>query len=447
MKIVILTSYGTRGDIQPYLALALRLKKEGHEVILAAGIEYASFIQERQVQYTPMHINVQEIFQLKQCRAFFYGKGKEKQEANIEWRKLLTIHIPKILDEIWVASQGADCLIYPPTLYPVWHIAEKLKIPAIISIAVPIVSVTAAFPAILLCANDLGKFLNRWSHRLQISMLMRSFREIVKQWCRNTLQVKSPGRFMNYLSRNGDPIPVLYPYSPMVLPMPGDWNNTTLASGYWFLERHEDWKPSVELESFLAKGPAPVFLGFGSMAARNPENTHHLILSALRIAGERGIICLGRSGMNANKKSDFVHYEEQIPYDWLFTRVKAVVHHGGSGTLGIGLRYGKPNIICPFIPEQTFWGNQVKRLNAGPSPIPQIPNEDFTAERLAEAIKTAVSDPMILRGAENLGKAIRNEDGLGNAVNFIHAQIEAYYRKESNTSNYYQRSINNNNPG
>lgn len=428
MKIVILTSYGTRGDVQPYLALALRLKKEGHAVTLAAGLEYASFIRERQIQYAPMRINVREILQSERCRAYFCGQGREKRNAVKEWGKSLAMHLPEILDDIRVASREADCLIYPPTLYPAWHIADKLKIPSIISFVVPAVSITSSFPAPLLRASDLGRLFNRWSHRTLILMLTQGFRRIVKQWCRDTLKVKPPSRFKNYLSRHGSPVPVLYAYSPMILPIPDDWNDTTLSSGFWFLERREDWRPAAELESFLAKGPPPVFIGFGSMAVRDPGRTDHLILSALRQSGERGIVSLGGSGMTARERHEFVHYEEQVPYDWLFPRVKAVVHHGGSGTLAFGLRAGKPNIVCPFTPEQRFFGNRINYLHAGPPPLPQVPREGFTAQRLSEAIKTAVSDPSILEGAENLGKAIRNEDGLGKAVKFIHAQIEAYHR-------------------
>ncbi len=424
MKITIITSYGTRGDVQPYLALALRLKEEGHEPTLVAGLEYAAFIRERQVDYAPMRINVRDILASKACAAFFNGVGKEKRDAMRAWGKALAAHLPDILDDIWAASQQADCLIYPPTLYPVWHIADKLKIPAIISFAVPAVSVTGAFPAPLLTASDSGKFLNRWSHRAAIMILTLGFRSSVKAWCRTTLKVEPPSLFKNYLSRNGTPIPVLYCYSQKLLPMPNDWNATTLASGYWFLEREEGWQPSPELEDFLSKGPPPVYLGFGSVLSADPERTNRLILSALRQSGERGIIAIGESGMTAQQGHEFVHYERYICHDWLFPRVKAVVHHGGSGTLAIGLRSGKPTVVCPFTAEQTFWGNQVQRLNAGPAPLAQVPQQGFTAEKLAEAIKTAVSDPVIQQGAEDLGKAIRNEEGLEKAVAFINAQID-----------------------
>lgn len=423
MKITIITSYGTRGDVQPYVALALRLKEEGHEPTLVAGLEYASFIRERQIQYAPMRINVSDILGSKACKAVFNGEGKAKRDAIKAWRQTLAAHLPDMLDDIWAASRQADCLIYPPTLYPVWHIADKLKIPAIISFAVPAVSVTGSFPAPWLRASDSGRFFNRWSHRAAIMMLTLGFRSIVKEWCRTTLKVQPPSLFKNYLSRNGAPIPVLYCYSRELLPMPDDWNDTTLVSGYWFLAGEEGWKPSPELENFLSKGPPPVYIGFGSMSSGDPERTKRLILSALRQSGERGIVAIGESGMTAQEGHEFAHFEAKICHDWLFPHVKAVVHHGGSGTLAIGLKCGKPTVVCPYTTEQKFWGNRVNRLNAGPPPVPQVPEEGFTAEALSEAIKIAVSDPSILKGAENLGKAIRNEDSLRKAVAFINAQI------------------------
>jgi sterol 3beta-glucosyltransferase len=111
---------------------------------------------------------------------------------------------------------------------------------------------------------------------------------------------------------------------------------------------------------------------------------------------------------------------EQAPHDWLFPRVKAVVHHGGAGTTAAGLHAGKPTITCPFFGDQPFWGQRVYELGVGPKPIPQ---KQLTAETLATAIQTAVSDARMVERAAALGEKIRAEDGVARAVEIIEATL------------------------
>jgi UDP:flavonoid glycosyltransferase YjiC (YdhE family) len=188
------------------------------------------------------------------------------------------------------------------------------------------------------------------------------------------------------------------------------------VTGYWFLDPAADWTPPSALVEFLATGPPPVYVGFGSMGNQSPEETADLVVQALLQAGQRGIILSGWSGLRTAEKPDSVFMLDSAPFSWLFPRVAAVVHHGGAGTMAAGLRAGVPSIVVPFFGDQPYWGQRVVELGVGPQPIPR---RRLTAERLAKAIQQAVSDQPMRQRATELGARIRAEDGVGRAVAIV----------------------------
>jgi UDP:flavonoid glycosyltransferase YjiC (YdhE family) len=152
------------------------------------------------------------------------------------------------------------------------------------------------------------------------------------------------------------------------------------------------------------------------MPNRSPEEAAALVIDALRMAGQRGILLTGWSGLEQSDLPEMVFRIDSAPHDWLFPRMAAVVHHGGAGTTGAGLRAGVPSILIPFFGDQFFWGERVARLGVGPKPIPR---PKLSAGRLAEAIRVAVSDGSMRARAAALGETICAEDGIGNAVRII----------------------------
>jgi sterol 3beta-glucosyltransferase len=168
---------------------------------------------------------------------------------------------------------------------------------------------------------------------------------------------------------------------------------------------------------FLNAGPPPVYVGFSSMIPRDPESTIHLALRALQAAGTRGI--LGSGWMPPDLHDDLpedVLVLDEIPHDWLFPRVAAVVHHGGAGTTGAAIRAGTPEVVVPFYADQPFWGARVTALGLGPPPIPE---KSLTAEALAMAIGIAVNDESIRRRSREAGELLRAEDGVEAAVGIV----------------------------
>jgi sterol 3beta-glucosyltransferase len=205
-----------------------------------------------------------------------------------------------------------------------------------------------------------------------------------------------------------------------VIPPPPDWDETSIATGYWFLERDEQWQPDPALQTFLQAGPPPVYIGFGSMPSQDAEAKLQVILAALAQTGARGIVATGWGGLAAAETPDTVYLLESAPHDWLFPQMAAVVHHGGAGTTAAGLRAGVPTIVCPFFGDQPFWGRRVAALGVGPAPIPQ---RRLTAKRLGAALESTLQDKAMHRRAQQLGELIRREDGVGRAIALIEKEV------------------------
>jgi sterol 3beta-glucosyltransferase len=209
---------------------------------------------------------------------------------------------------------------------------------------------------------------------------------------------------------------MLSAYSPSLIPHPPDWPENIHITGYFFLDSQAEWQPSTELKAFLEAGDPPVYIGFGSMAGRNPEQLARLVSEALVKSGQRGLLLTGWGGLRPELVPDNVFVVDAVPHSWLFPRMAAVVHHGGAGTTAEALRAGVPAVIVPFAFDQPFWGARVKALGLGPDPIPL---KKLTADALADAIRIAVTDSDMRQRADSCGKAIRTEDGTGNAAKVI----------------------------
>jgi sterol 3beta-glucosyltransferase len=222
-----------------------------------------------------------------------------------------------------------------------------------------------------------------------------------------------------YSQLHGQPLPMLYSFSPTVVPKPPDWGEHVHITGYWFLDPAPDWQPPARLVNFIESGPPPVYVGFGSMAHRNPQQTTQLVREALERSGQRGVFVAGWGGLagdNLPHRSADLFTLDSISHAWLFPRVAAVVHHGGSGTTGAGLRAGVPSVLVPHAGDQPLWARRVTELGVGPRPIPR---RQLTAGRLAAAITSALTDKDMRARAAALGEHIRAEDGVGQAIGII----------------------------
>jgi UDP:flavonoid glycosyltransferase YjiC (YdhE family) len=214
--------------------------------------------------------------------------------------------------------------------------------------------------------------------------------------------------------------PTLLAYSPSVVPTPADWPASVHVTGYWFLDEPAGWQPPADLVAFLEGGPPPVYVGFGSMPDREAQQMTALVVRALELCGQRGVLLSGWSGLGGATLPGTIHHLESIPHAWLFPRVAAVVHHGGAGTTAAGLRAGVPSIVTPFLSDQYFWAARVAALGVGPE---SVSYHKLTAERLAEMIRQATTDEAMRAQARVMGQRIEAERGVERAVELIEQYV------------------------
>jgi len=202
--------------------------------------------------------------------------------------------------------------------------------------------------------------------------------------------------------------PVLCAFSPTLVPRPADWPDNVHLTGFWFLEQPR-WEPPADLLAFLDDGPPPVYVGFGSMATKDPAAADRHIRAALRRAGLRGVLS-PQPGTSIEPEDD-MFVVRNIPFHWLFPQMAGVVHHGGAGTTAEGLKAGVPTLVCPFFGDQPYWADRVHALGAGPRPLPA---SALTADALAPRLQDLVKPPYRTR-AQDLAKSLNAEDGVARA--------------------------------
>lgn len=319
-----------------------------------------------------------------------------------------------LLQESWDSAKKAkpDLVIFHPKVYGGPDFAEKLDVPVIMALVIPMMVPTGEKPNMGFPDLKLGGWYNRMTYSFVNRLMGLSVGKRVKAW-RAAHSLPPQKRFDILHTTDGKDIPVLHGFSEHVVSQPSDWPKTSRTTGYWFLDQNDNWAPTPKLKTFLEAGPPPVYVGFGSMAGRSPERLGNIVIKALQDAGVRGIISTGWGGLKTNTLPETILQIDHAPHAWLFQRMAAVVHHGGAGTTAAALRAGKPSVIVPFFGDQPFWGWRVHALGAGSRPIPQ---KKLTVEKLSIAIKDVMSSPHIRRKAEELGENIRNEDGIGNAI-------------------------------
>jgi UDP:flavonoid glycosyltransferase YjiC (YdhE family) len=301
-------------------------------------------------------------------------------------------------------------------------VAEKMQIPHMLAILQPN-DRTSQFPQVFVSARSFGSTLNQLSYP-GISLALWSLgRSSVNKWRQQRLSLP-PLKWSYFSDMFTSPIPRLYGFSTSVIPKPKDWSKQAIVTGYWFLEQAADWHPPDDLVDFLESGPPPISIGFGSMVANDMEKIAEICIQALIRAKHRGILLTGWSEFHKQRLPECVLTTESVPHEWLFPRMAAVVHHGGAGTTSASLRSGVPTIIVPFLLDQPFWGKRVYDLGVGPKPIPRC---KLTIERLADAMTEAVTSSEIRQRAVELGRKIRAEDGIANAIEVIH-QVMNHHR-------------------
>ncbi|MFB4320045.1 glycosyltransferase [Actinomadura sp. 21ATH] len=409
-RTVVIVAAGSRGDIQPCVALGQALVARGDHVRLVASARYAGMVEKAgPMELAPLTADPTEILDSEAGQELLAG-GRNPVRFLGGFRRILGPMAERLLDECLGAAKGAGLVLGPTLGMLSQHLGEHLRVPWGLIHFQPS-EPTGAFPhPFLPQTRRLGPWGNRLGYHAIEQVAWQLGRPFINPWRRDVLGLPGLPLHGSMRRARAEGRPVLACFSPSVVPRPRDWARYVHMTGYWFLDEPR-WEPPPELAAFLGSGAPPVYVGFGSMRPKDPDATDALVRAALRKAGVRGIV-QGDPGTS----DDDVLAVRDVPHSWLFPRMAAVVHHGGAGTTSAGLRAGVPTVVCPFFGDQPYWAERVAALGAGPPPLPFA---RLTADRLASSIQKAVGTPRMAERARHLGDRIASEDGVARACEVL----------------------------
>ncbi len=413
MKITLLT-YGSQGDVEPFVVLGKGLIQAGHQVILAAPKNFEFLVNIKGIEFVGFPGNPQQMVQDLVDRA-----------GNNWWRMVTSLSsfvLPlglEVSQKAREACRDADLVVHSFLMTNTgYEIARENGIPDISAQTFPVFASTGAFPAPVAPDLPLGGLYRRFTHGFVTQTFWQGSRIIYR-----AVRKKNPELPLltgwPFDPKNDWQTPILYAFSPQIIPRPADWGENVHITGYWFSDDPVDWTPSDKLLDFIKNGSPPIAVVFGSTVTKKFQGIREKIQEALEISGQRGIFVGDKSDPGTSSR---VFYQtDYTPYEWLFERSTAVIHHGGAGTTGKALRAGLPNIVVPFTSDQPFWGRRVYKLGAGPKPISP---RKLSAAQLAQAIDSTINDQEIRSRVETISQGLRNENGAAQAIKIIHDIVE-----------------------
>ncbi|QRN94346.1 glycosyltransferase family 1 protein [Archangium violaceum] len=405
LRFVALT-WGSRGDVQPFVALGSELIRRGHRVVLAARAPFRSFVEEHGLDFFELEEDGTE--ELMHSLASSDG-GPDGVKLLASWQRRM---VPSQFRQFWQATAGADVLLSNAAFTsPALHIAERRGIPIFQAFFDP-----GFIPTRRYCVSDnrvqqRNELLNLATTRLKNLVGGLFTWDLVNAWRR---EQRLPVDLLGEYHRPGllFRLPVLVAWSRELVERPDDWPEWFSQTGRWRLATQQQ-QPDARLKDFVEAGAPPVYIGFGSWGVHDKKAVTDLLLEALRVTGQRGILHRntvdGRSSFPAD-----VYVDDNLPHDWLFPRVKAVVHHGGAGTTGAVTTAGVPSVIIPAFFAQDVWGHIVREKGIGT----MLSRRELSVDGLASALRE-VDRPEVRERARALGMRASNEGAEVHAADEI----------------------------
>ena len=416
---VALLALGSRGDVQPFVALGLALQARGHSVRLLAAPDFAPLAAAYGVPFAAIGGSINALMDRTLVYDALDAAAAHRLPLAFARRFVAQVaaYVPGLAADTLAGCAGAD-LIVASTLGVLLgaHLAERLGLPLVPAHFHPS-GATAAHPDISFPLAPpwlpLRRGYNLLSHTAARHGLWQLLAGPLNE-ARRRIGLPRRSRAGLWRMAASEPPLALYGYSPAILPPPHDWPAWRRLTGFWLLNAPSSYTPPAELARFLAAGEPPVYIGFGSLlAGRDPAAVTALLVEALRLTGRRGVIYRGTwDDLDGGALPPEVLRIGEAAHAWLFPQVAAVVCHGGAGTVAAALAAGRPVVTVPAYGDMQLWGRRAAELGVGAPPLPRA---ELTAERLAAAIATAVAPDTGAKAAD-LGARLRAEGGAAEAA-------------------------------
>lgn len=411
MRIVI-ASAGSTGDVAPYTGVAATLASRGHDVVVTAARDVAHLVTDVGLEVAELPLSAHD-----QLDGFTPTPGFRGRMAAMQWlaRQAKEQAEPTTRALLGIL-QGADAVVLSPLMIVGMQVAEGLGIPSLGLYLQPMTPTRAYTPSAL-GLPSLGGPLNKAVGDWFLDTAAKPHWPLVQR-LRAELGLPpapSPGRYRREAMRHGWPL--LHGFSRHVVRHEPDWPANVRTVGYCWPATDPSWQPEPALDAFLASGPAPIVVSFGSAPFGDPAEARRTVVDAARRAGVRVVLQAGWARLDeAEGSHDDLCVVGHVPHDWLFPRAAAVAHHCGAGTTAAGLRAGIPAIPVPVMLDQPFWATRLYELGVAPRPIQAA---SLDTDRLAAAFTAVTTDPSYRDRARALAELIATEDGNGAVADVV----------------------------
>lgn len=417
---IIFLCLGSRGDVQPYVAIGKTATELGHKVTICTGKTFEKFVRENGLEFKECSLDLMAILQTKEGKQVFEEGMKHPVKALQYAKKVINPLYRKAMTEFYSACQTKDVIIYHPKAFGAVDIAEKLGILCISMPPIPIIYPIKSFPNLAITTKNLGETLNKLTYMVANKGAESNNINDINEFRVKELHLKKrkPGEYM--IKRNGCIIPIIYPISKSLFLNIKEFEEPVYLSGFPVLE---DGTPiDEETEEFLKNGKPPIIVTFSSMPLKNPTAFVEKIAASLTSSGDRGIIITGNSGVTMSSNESIL-IKQFLPHDAVFKRAKGILHHGGVGTMAAALRSGIPQVIMPFNVDQPFWAKRLFDLGYSLKPLKESDTVDEFVNRFY-----AMNQEDVIRQSQKIALILNQEQANHKAVSYI----EKLYKEWNN---------------
>ncbi len=409
--IVTAVAVGTRGDVNPLAELGEEMIRRGHKFRILTSEVFRALIESKGIKYIKLdtdadHVMKYLVTDYKTSLDFAKGMFRLKKEN------------PEFMKQTLNAIKGSDLVMYGTCAAFARHAAEYLSIPCVRLFYSPM-DPTRQY-SLYSDEYDSNKVLKSYNGLSQGMSLMTML--ALNGW-RRSVGLSRWRISSRYTEMYGRKVLTFYPTSRVLMPPDPSWGNHVHVTGYWYHpeEAKNGYKAPTELADFLRSGEKPIFVAFGKAESPELAKLQELTLEALERTGIRAIVQAFQIPEKNRINTDKLFFIDAVPYPYIFEKVRAVAHHGGNTTNGMGLRAGLPTLVIALALDQYFYGRMDNRVGCGPKPL-YIRKKLCSAEEIAESLRDLVSGRYDLK-AQEISQKIREENGVVTAAEAIEKYV------------------------
>jgi len=418
-KRIVLTTFGSLGDLHPYMAIAIELRRRGHQPVIATSELYRDKITDAGIDF---HAVRPDLPPLEEAAEMIAKVMAGRTGPEYLFKTVLMPHLRDSYDDLSMAARGADLMVTHLITFAGPLVAETSGVPWVSSVLAPISLWSAHDPPVLPVApqlaflRDCGPAFNRG--------LIRIGKRVSNPWIAPVYQLRDelglPRGQHPLFEGQHSPELALGLFSATLAPPQPDWPPQMKVTGFPFYDRHETGAMTPELTQFLDAGSPPIVFTLGSSAVFDAGNFFEISIAAARQLGARAVLLIGDAkNLPAGVLPAGVAAFDYAPFSEIFPRAAAIVHQGGVGTTGQAMRAGKPMLIMPYSHDQPDHAARVTRLGIGLS----LTRRRYTVARAATSLHRLLSDASFAKNASDIGTRVRAEDGARTAADMIEQQL------------------------